>query len=101
MVQISIKDRGHLGTLLFANGGRQPHRLDCDVLINCTGLHGARALFNDDTVYPIRGQVGAHTVTTICLTACSMPWRQLSVFGRPSADAGVTNSHIAEGSSYV
>mmetsp|Transcript_16734 Transcript_16734/g.50002 ORF Transcript_16734/g.50002 Transcript_16734/m.50002 type:complete len:383 (-) Transcript_16734:722-1870(-) len=34
-----------------------PARLDCDVLVNCTGLHGARDLFKDQSVYPIRGQV--------------------------------------------
>ena len=32
-------------------------RLDCDLLVNCTGLEGARKGFNDNTVYPIRGQV--------------------------------------------
>lgn len=34
-----------------------PLRLDCDVLVNCTGLDGARDLWNDDSVYAVRGQV--------------------------------------------
>lgn len=34
-------------------------RLDCDLLVNCTGLDGARDIFGDDSVYPIRGQVRA------------------------------------------
>ena len=37
-------------------GGGHPSRLDCDVLVNCTGLAGARDLFGDSSVYPIRGQ---------------------------------------------
>lgn len=34
-----------------------PSRLDCDVLVNCAGLNGARDLWNDDSVYAVRGQV--------------------------------------------
>mmetsp|Transcript_16734 Transcript_16734/g.50001 ORF Transcript_16734/g.50001 Transcript_16734/m.50001 type:complete len:519 (-) Transcript_16734:2569-4125(-) len=34
-----------------------PKRLDCHVLVNCTGLDGARDLFGDMSVYPIRGQI--------------------------------------------
>lgn len=60
VVEMVIKDRSHLGSLLFDEGSRQPHRLDCDILINCTGLHGARDIFGDESVYPIRGQVGAN-----------------------------------------
>lgn len=29
---------------------------DCDIVVNCTGL-GSRKLFNDEQVYPVRGQV--------------------------------------------
>jgi glycine/D-amino acid oxidase-like deaminating enzyme len=57
VVEMVIRDRLHLGSLLFDEGSRQPHRLDCDILINCTGLHGARDIFGDESVYPIRGQV--------------------------------------------
>jgi hypothetical protein len=60
VVELVIKDRSHLGSLLFDEGSRQPHRLDCDILINCTGLHGARDIFGDESVYPIRGQVWAN-----------------------------------------
>lgn len=36
-----------------------PLRLDCDVLVNCAGLDGARDLWKDDSVYAVRGQVPA------------------------------------------
>jgi D-amino-acid oxidase len=53
-----------LADAIVRRGGAFTHRridtLDevagCDVLVNCTGL-GARALVDDTTVYPVRGQV--------------------------------------------
>lgn len=39
-------------------------RLECleelagyDMVVNCSGLRSAKQLFNDNTMYPIRGQV--------------------------------------------
>lgn len=60
-----IPSRKVLAALLFSSSGdetvydelRRQLRLDCDVLVNCTGLHGAGNLFGDKSVYPIRGQV--------------------------------------------
>lgn len=43
--------------LLQLLDNENPLRLDCDVLVNCTGLEGARGLWNDETVYAVRGQV--------------------------------------------
>jgi glycine/D-amino acid oxidase-like deaminating enzyme len=68
LMQFNIADYGH--TLLgdfFAAGGRFEHRefrsladvklLKEKVVINCPG-YGARALCNDESVVPVRGQIG-------------------------------------------
>lgn len=45
-----------------------PSRLDCDVLVNCSGLDGARDLWGDTTVYPVRGQVHRNHVNPALIT---------------------------------
>jgi len=68
LMQFNIADYGH--TLLgdfFAAGGKFVHaefnalgdvaRLKENVIINCSG-YGARALCNDESVVPVRGQIG-------------------------------------------
>lgn len=45
-----------------------PLRLDCDVLVNCSGHDGARDLWDDTSVYPVRGQVQMHYVRCILMT---------------------------------
>ena len=51
-------------TLAQAGGGVDARRVECleelagyDLVVNCTGIRGAQQLFNDTTMYPIRGQV--------------------------------------------
>ena len=55
----------HLIMTLQAGGTIDARRLECleelagyDLIVNCTGIRGAQQLFNDTTMYPIRGQVG-------------------------------------------
>ena len=54
MLADPVGDRADLAALLSP---ASPARLDCDVLVNCSGLAGAAGIFGDDSVYPIRGQV--------------------------------------------
>ncbi len=59
LVATGLESRSDLADALQSAPGSnwRPQRLDCDLLVNCTGLHGATQLFGDDSVYPIRGQV--------------------------------------------
>jgi glycine/D-amino acid oxidase-like deaminating enzyme len=67
-LMFNLSSYGHtLMSDYFAAGGRFEHaefrslgdvaRLKETVIINCTG-YGARALCNDDSIVPVRGQIG-------------------------------------------
>ena len=61
-------------TVAQAGGSVDARRLACleelagyDLVVNCTGIRGAQQLFNDISMYPIRGQVRCRHERRACM----------------------------------